>query len=288
MTTTGPEFRSFSASDGYRLNFRIWRNSTTAAPRGTIVMLHGIQSHGGWYDYSCQRFCAAGYEVWFCDRRGSGLNRQQRGHAVHAERLVNDVVQFLYEVKSETAAPITLMGISWGGKVAATLALQRADIIKRLVLLYPGLVPRIAPRMHQKFLLSLAAQSPQPLNERSVPIPLDDPALFTRSPEWQSFIANDELALREVTIPFLLANRALERGLKKTEDQISCPSLLALAGADEIIDNEKTRTLYQTLTGSRGDIMEFAEARHSLEFEPNRDAIFQSIITWLHGTDRTD
>ena len=35
------------ASDGYPLHVTIW--PAVQPPRGQIVVLHGVQSHGGWY-----------------------------------------------------------------------------------------------------------------------------------------------------------------------------------------------------------------------------------------------
>ena len=47
MTDAGSRVRSFGASDGYPLHVRIWPASSP--PRGQVVVLHGVQSHGGWY-----------------------------------------------------------------------------------------------------------------------------------------------------------------------------------------------------------------------------------------------
>jgi alpha-beta hydrolase superfamily lysophospholipase len=73
------EIRVYEAADGYRLHYRHWQPERRT--RGRIVYLHGIQSHGGWFTASSERLCKAGFEVLFVDRRGSGFNTQQRGHA---------------------------------------------------------------------------------------------------------------------------------------------------------------------------------------------------------------
>ena len=104
-----PEIKHFTVSDGYRLHYRHWEVSG-AKPRGYIVSLHGIQSHSGWYAYSSSMLREAGYDVRFLDRRGSGLNEKHRGHAPHYERLINDVVQFLADVRhqQQQTGPICL------------------------------------------------------------------------------------------------------------------------------------------------------------------------------------
>ena len=40
-------------------------------PRGHVVVLHGVQSHGGWYHRLGRTLSAAGYVTSFPDRRGS-------------------------------------------------------------------------------------------------------------------------------------------------------------------------------------------------------------------------
>ncbi len=71
--------------------------------RARVVCIHGIQSHGGWYEYSCRRLAEAGFEVFFLDRRGSGLNAQARGDAPNfRRRLIEDVAEFLEGRKKDS------------------------------------------------------------------------------------------------------------------------------------------------------------------------------------------
>ena len=114
--------REFTASDGYTFRYRHFEPDSN--PSAYLVGLHGIQSHSGWYEYSCEALGTRGIDVRFLDRRGSGQNEQQRGHAPHADRLINDVRQFLLHVayerdRTRPDAPIILLGLSWGGRLAA-------------------------------------------------------------------------------------------------------------------------------------------------------------------------
>ena len=77
MTEAGSEVRSFVASDGYPLHVRIW--PAVPEPRGQVVVLHGVQSHGGWYHRLGRSLAAAGYTASFPDRRGSGANVRRSG-----------------------------------------------------------------------------------------------------------------------------------------------------------------------------------------------------------------
>ena len=280
-----PSLREHVASDGYRLKFRHW---APVNPRGIVIALHGIQSHSGWYDYSSRRLADAGFAVYFPDRRGSGLNGFQRGHAAHAMRLVNDV-RALRElainetvvgtVNSNAQLPITILGISWGGKLAAVVAALFPREFDRLALLYPGLVARIGPTWSQLLRLNLARTFE--VVKHHIPIPLDDPALFTQVPEWQQFISHDPLALHTVSSSFLNAGRDLDRELTTHCVKILQPTLLLLAENDSIIDNGAVRERVNRFGTHQLTTQVYPGARHTLEFEPNRDVVLADLLAWL-------
>src|SRR6478735_5183019 len=88
-----PRIETQTASDGYSIQVAVWPAQGT--PRGRVVVLHGVQSHGGWYHRLGRSLAQAGYEAHFPDRRGSGANREDRGHAPSARRLIDDLAEYL-------------------------------------------------------------------------------------------------------------------------------------------------------------------------------------------------
>src|SRR5579862_2989571 len=84
---------TFTASDGYVLHYRRYEPSREA--RGNVVCVHGIQSHGGWYEQSSSKLCEAGFRVLYLDRRGAGLNPQSRGDTPSYGRLLDDISEFV-------------------------------------------------------------------------------------------------------------------------------------------------------------------------------------------------
>ena len=284
-----PFIRSFTASDGYRIHFRHWKTQT---PRGIVIALHGIQSHSGWYAASSRAMADAGFDVYFADRRGSGLNEFQRGHAAHGMRLINDVRALAALARDERRKserdrgplPLINMGISWGGKIAAAAGATFPTEFDGLALLYPGLHPRILPNAWQRFRLNLARRFE--ITRTDIPIPLRAPELFTDTLVWQKFIADDPLALHSVTSSLLNAGRDLDAVIAKRAADIHCPVLLMLAGRDRIIDNCKTRALVNRFGTSHLTSVCFPDACHTLEFEPDRAAIFSVLAEWLRNQPR--
>ena len=270
--------REFNASDGYPIRFRHWGATPV---RGILLATHGIQSHSGWYQYSSRRFAEAGFEVYFADRRGSGLNGRQRGHAAHGLRLIHDVRALRQLALAEHApeTPVFLLGLSWGAKTAAAAACLFPNEFQRLVLLYPGLIPRFQLSAIQRLKLHLARRLE--VLRKCIPIPLDDPTLFTTSSEWQQFIADDPLALQTVSSSLLNAGRDLDEVVFRQLPELSLPILLMLAGNDQVIDNEATLNLASKLLNSQLTIRHWPGATHTLEFENNREQIFTELIHWL-------
>lgn len=275
-----PRIGEFTASDGYRHCYRQW--PAAGDPRGRIVALHGIQSHSGWYEYSCRRLAMAGWEVWFLDRRGSGMNNRERGHAPNGGRLLEDVREFA-EMARRTepeVLPMVLMAVSWGGKLAAVTAARAAGLVDAVALLYPGILARIKPRWSQRLALRLAERMGS--GQRLRPIPLRDPGMFTSSRAWQEFIRRDPLALHEVTVSFLNASLQLDELAVAAPPAITCPLLLMLAGADRIIDNAATEGWLTRVRGPVRSVV-YPQAEHTLEFEACREQFVSDLLVWLES-----
>ncbi|HET6575614.1 MAG TPA: alpha/beta fold hydrolase [Fimbriiglobus sp.] len=272
-----PTLHTFRASDGYVSYYRRW--NPTGVPKARLVFLHGIRSHGGWYGRSCARFAAAGFEVYFLDRRGSGLNTVRRGDAPGFRRLLDDVAEFLLHLRTERGwLPVFLAGISWGGKLAVGLQYRRTGLVDGLVLLCPGLRPKITPPLLQRMRIALARVL-RP--GRTFSVPLNEPELFTGSPNWQKFIAADRFGVTVATARFLFASFALDVYLRRAARRVTVPTLLLLAGRDRIIDNAKTRAFVASFPSRDNRVIDYPEAHHTLEFEPDGHPWVGDIVKWV-------
>jgi alpha-beta hydrolase superfamily lysophospholipase len=280
--STAATVHTFRSSDGYVWYYR--RYAAVGRPRGIVVLLHGIRSHGGWYGRSSQALAQAGYEVVFLDRRGSGLNTAHRGDSPTFRRLLDDGVEFVMECRrSRPWLPIHLAGISWGGKLAVGLPYRKPGLIHSLVLLCPGLVPKVSPTIGQRLAISRA----RVLNPtRRFPIPLNEPELFTASPMAQQFIESDRHGLRQATARFLFSSVSLDWYLKRAVKRVSVPTLLMLAEHDRIIDNAGTRQMVLAFASHRKTLIEYPGAHHTLEFEPDGHPFLRDWLRWLDKIER--
>ncbi len=265
------------AGDGYRWRYR--RYTPPAGPRAQVVCIHGIQSHGGWYEHSCTRWSQAGFAVSFLDRRGSGLNAEARGDTPSFRRLLDDLAEFLTALRAANPAqPVFLVAISWGGKVAAALERRHPGLVDGLVLVCPGFFAQVRPRRKERLKI-LWAYLVRP--RRLFPIPLNDPELFTATPRWQEFIRSDALGLRQATARLLLHSVRLDWYLRFVPRHVRVPVLLLLAEHDRIIHNAPTRAYVERFATTDREVIEYPGAHHTLEFEPDPERFIEDVRGWL-------
>ena len=224
--------------------------------------------------------------------------------------------------RHETRRPVVLTSVSWGGKLAAGslgCLFQWAEQVERrnkllerlfldkdsirwrdqqepllenedakdvlgfdgIALLYPAIFTHFDPNAAKRCAVRTAHALG--LGRKTVPIPLDDPALFTDDPQRQQFIRDDPLALRRVSLSFLNATLKLTKAAEQYPDLNPPPTFLALAGRDEIVDLPRTREWAARLPTETTRIVEYPDARHTLEFDACREQFVADLIDWIES-----
>lgn len=291
-----PRVDFYTAADGRRLAARVW-NSATTPPRARVVFLHGITSHSGWYNRSSRHLASAGCEVHFLDRRGSGLNPHDRGDVDRYETWLSDVEVYLEHLCKEQGAgsrenvlppaprPLpVLAGISWGGKLAVAVARHRPDLLQGLALICPGIYSYQQPNLLKRFLLSLPM--PARTERRHVSIPLADPRLFTDTPPWVSYVAEDPLSLRDITVRCAREDLQLTHYARESTSFPTLDMLLVLSGRDRIVDNMQTQAYFDGVAAKSKRLVEYAGAAHTLEFEPDPRPYLDDLTSWVQQVSR--
>lgn len=267
--------RTYSATDDYVIAYRWFEASR---PRAVVVGLHGVRSHSEWYVDSAQHLSKCGFTTMLVDRRGSGMNARARGDTPNARTLLGDVDLAVNLARRQTQGlPVILLGISWGGKLAACYAAKHPKELAGLILSAPGIAPRVHLTSQEKLRVALCALL-APRAKFDIPIPSDD--MFTANPARLQYLAQDALGLRKATARFFVASRVLDGYLARRVSRMAAPTLMLLAGRDKIINNEGLRAFYARLACPK-EIVFFADAHHTLEFEPRPDAYFDRLAAWI-------
>lgn len=287
MTTSAPPVRpplcvpqiiTQTVSDGYEIRGRLW--SRPGAKRA-VLYLHGIQSHGGWYEWSGSTLAAAGMNVFMPDRRGSGLNSAARGDTPGMQRWLDDLDEHVAWMQRELGVDrIDILGVSWGGKLAMAWANAHADTVDRVLLIAPGIFPRVRISLLRKLQVGASLLTNA---EQRYAIPLNDARLFTNNPAGRAFIDGDVAKLTEATARFFYYSTKLDALLARIAARSFRPRAdLVLAGEDKIIRNDLTAAWIETISssGQNHGIHEFPSASHTVEFETSIDAYERYLQGW--------
>ncbi len=272
-----------TASDGYEIACHSWRplqNDSTSR----VIVLHGIQSHAGWYEQLGHILASQGIDVLMPDRRGSGANLKDRGHASKSGRLITDLTEInqSWNERSGHTRPPVLTGISWGGKLAAMAAAKSPDQYSGLALVAPGLFAKVRPPLKTQLKIAISALlSPK----KAFEIPLSDPALFTANLERQQFIMTDPATLHTATARFFIASRAMDLRLNRIRKKLGLPIYLQMAELDRIVNNEKIERFINQTSSQNKTSVKYAEAHHTLEFEqgPVAERYALDLASWIKG-----
>ncbi|MGZ5440796.1 MAG: alpha/beta fold hydrolase [Thermoanaerobaculia bacterium] len=256
--------RECTTPDGYRLQYRSWQ---TGQSDTLVVTLHGILTHSGWFGEVGDDLLARGIHTIGHDRRGSGLNDEARGDVSGPEQLVGDLAALIATQRARYSR-IVLLGWCLGSCIALHHLLQNEDGGEGLILMSPDIFEcHLDEKVRATF--SDPKWDTRVMPRLRVPINVE---IYTTSHYLETFIKRDALKLKEFTPRFLRASMRLKEDLETHFAAFTKPSLLLLAGRDQIIDNEKTRALYAHIGSASPEIVEL-DSDHGLMFDAREELV---------------
>jgi lipase len=117
-----------------KLNVRRWGSSNSTS----VVCIHGVTQHGGVFSPLAEHLVERGYAVDAVDLRGHGESGSEPPW--NTDTHVQDLIETLDALEIDR---VSLVGHSFGGRVAAALAVSLPERIEKIALLDPGL--RVPP-----------------------------------------------------------------------------------------------------------------------------------------------
>ncbi len=203
--------------------------------KGAFLLLHGMESHSGWFVDLATRLVGDGYAVIAYDRPGWGKSPGPRGHLRSYRDVLEQAAALAVNIR-ETYGSVHLAGMSWGGMAALYLALRRGWLFDSVALMAPGIAAQEDISLFGK--CRVAASFLTKKTDAAV-APLFRPEHFTRDAEWRDFIHRDPDRVRMVTSSFCLETVKMRRFIREhAGKRLLPPALCLLAGDDRIVDNQ--------------------------------------------------
>ena len=269
------QIKECTTGDGYVLKYRSWQSGESDT---LVVTLHGILTHSGWFHEMADDLMARGIHTIGHDRRGSGLNDAMRGDAEGPDQLLDDLRSL---VAPHRARYQRILYIGWclGSCVALHEMLRNDDAGEGLILMSPDI---FECHLDEKVRATFADPKwdTRTMPRLRPPIPVE---IYTKSHYLETFIKPDKLKLKEFTPRFLRASMRLKENLELQFARFKKPSMLLLAARDRIIDNAKTRALYEHIGSAKPEVVEL-DSDHGLMFDAKEELV-ATVVRFANSLD---
>ena len=117
---------------GLRIFTRHWEPAGPA--KASLVLCHGVNSHGGQDVRAAEEFAARGFAVTALDLRGRGKSEGERFYVDSIDDYVSDLSQTIDLARSlHSDLPLYLLGHSAGGVTSVSYALDHQERIDGLI-----------------------------------------------------------------------------------------------------------------------------------------------------------
>ncbi|HSP64991.1 MAG TPA: lysophospholipase, partial [Candidatus Deferrimicrobium sp.] len=248
-----------------------------AQARGTVVIAHGINEHGGRYEHVAQRLVRDGWMVGTPDHRGHGLSGGRRAAVERFDDWITDLDSYIRDVLTAAPRPLFLVGHSLGGLLATVYALRHQDGLDGLVLSSPSVMPPAA--MSPTTLRVGRLLSRWAANVPVVALRLDavsrDPAVV------EAYRADPLVHLGKVrarTGAEIL--RAIEE-VQRNSGRLTLPLLSIQGTADLLVDPGAARWVDGHVGSTDHTLHIYEGLYHEVFNEPERDAVLDDVARWL-------
>lgn len=268
----------FQNADGITLFYREWLPEAEKT-RGIVLILHGINEHGGRYRHVAESLTNAGLACCAIDHRGHGLSGGARGYIPDLQLAVDDIEQWYRRVRAEhPQLPPFIFAHSMGSLIGLAFVLRQPVDLHGIAL--SGVA------IHGERDLPAWLTSTLLLAARFIP----KVRLSPRGPA--SVLTRDEDKLREWREDPLVEKRMwrigtsaamlrMARFVCASVQAIKLPLLAMHGGADKLTPSSGARFLVEHAASADATLKIYPELRHELVNEIERDQIIATIRDWL-------
>ena len=273
---TGPSEEWLDGKGGLRIFARHWEPE--GEPRASIVICHGVNSHGGQYVRPAEEFAAKGFAVTALDLRGRGRSEGERFYVEHIDDYVSDLSQTIEAARSRHPdLPLYLLGHSAGGVTACSYALDYQDRLDGLIcesFAFKVYAPDIALKL-------LEGASHLVPHFHVLNLPIDD---FTRDPERLAELKADPLIAGEVQpIATVAALARADERLEREFGRITLPVLILHGTADKTTRPEGSQMFFDRAGSADKELKLYDGHVHDLLNDLGREQVMEDIVGWIEA-----
>src|SRR5688572_1963999 len=259
---------------GLRIFARSWRPE--GQPRAVILLVHGFNSHSGYYLWAAEQLLELGLAVYALDLRGRGKSDGERYYVEKFSEYQSDVDMLATLARSrEPDLPVFMLGHSAGGVIACNYVLDhQADFAGLVCESFAYQVP--APDFALAVLKGLSHLAP---HAHVLRLPKKE---FSRDPKVTQALIDDPLLANEVQPTKTVAEmvRADER-LKRDFPQFNLPLLIIHGTKDTVTRPEGSQEFYDRASSADKTLKLYEGFFHDPLNDIGKETVMADIRAWI-------
>jgi len=275
-TVTKPLTATFSSSNGFNVFYRHWKPAGN--PKAVVVIVHGFNSHSGYYQWTADQLVGSGYEAYAIDLRGRGKSDGERFYIDDINELVGDVDKLVSIAKqAHPTVPLFVLGHSAGGVLSCLYMLAHQDRVAGFVCeSFAYQVP--APDFALAVLKGLSHIAP---HAHVLKLKNED---FSRDAAVVERMNNDPLIAHEVQPTRTVQQLVLADERLKTEfTNIEVPLFIIHGTLDKATKPSGSEYFYKTSRSSDKTLKLYEGHYHDMLNDLGKETVMADILAWLDG-----
>jgi acylglycerol lipase len=265
---------SLDGVGGLKIFTRTWLPD--GPPRGVIVLVHGFNSHSGYYLWVAEELLASGLAVYALDLRGRGKSDGERYYVEKFSEYQSDVDMIVKRARAaHPGLPMFMLGHSAGGVIACNYVLDHQSEFAGLICeSFAYRVP--APDFALAVLKGFSHLAP---HAHVLKLPKEE---FSRDPKVVKALIDDPLLANEVQPTKTVAEmvRADER-LKRDFKLFTLPLLIIHGTKDTVTRPEGSQEFYSNASSRDKTLKLYEGYFHDPLSDLGKEAVMNDIRGWI-------
>ncbi len=270
-------YSEYTLTNQEKLSFFVRKWTPESAPKGMIVLLHGLSDHGGRFAYVAEKFVSDGYIFVAPDLRGNGKSGGKRGHFDSPAQVMSDISFLLGESrKTHPDIQVILYSQSMGGNLAINFALRFPEEIDFAISSSPWLrltkqpsallqkVASILAKLYPSLLLSNGLKSEDLCHDQAICKAYD----------------NDPLIHWKVSVSTFTIINSIGEWVIANASSLKTPMLLLHSEADPIT-SFKASLEFAENANTQLTFIPYKTLFHELHNEPEKEEVCGKMVEWL-------
>ncbi len=251
---------------------------TPAAPRGVLILVHGLGEHSNRYLNVVNHFCPRGMAHSGYDHRGFGKSDGTRAYVDSFDDYVDDLDSFVADARGRHAdKPLVVVGHSMGGLIVLRWAALRAPSVAAIV--SSGAALEMGEPLPGARLIATRILS-RLVPKLSMPNEVDPNGLSHDTAVVKAYV-EDPLVIRKITVR--LGNEIL-RSMGEAlalAGRVNVPLLLLHGEKDPLVAASGSQRFYEATQAPHKRLHVYPGFYHEIFNEIGKEKVFQDVEAWL-------